>query len=159
MKLEEQVCSLELSKRLKTLGVSQESAFYWYPVPKAPTLYLKREFDKYKDIWSIHQKNPVGVLVDYFDNFDTAQFVEHERVAAFSVAELIEKVESSANEWALGYNDSGCFYHFRKGERGTGNMIDICEQKESRFDSESTPFVNAFAEWVIHLIEKGLIKP
>jgi len=29
MKLEDQVCSLELAKRLKELGVEQESLFYW----------------------------------------------------------------------------------------------------------------------------------
>lgn len=29
MKLEDQVCSLELAKRLKEFGVKQESAFYW----------------------------------------------------------------------------------------------------------------------------------
>ena len=29
MKLEEQVCSLELAKELKELGVKQDSMFYW----------------------------------------------------------------------------------------------------------------------------------
>jgi hypothetical protein len=29
MKLEDQVCSLELAKRLKELGIKQESEFYW----------------------------------------------------------------------------------------------------------------------------------
>ena len=29
MELEKQVCSLELAKRLKELGVKQDSAFYW----------------------------------------------------------------------------------------------------------------------------------
>jgi hypothetical protein len=29
MKLEEQVCSLDLAKRLKELGVKQESYWYW----------------------------------------------------------------------------------------------------------------------------------
>ena len=29
MKLEDQVCSLELAKKLKELGVKQDSLFYW----------------------------------------------------------------------------------------------------------------------------------
>jgi hypothetical protein len=32
MKLENQVCNLELSKKLKELGVKQESLFYWVSI-------------------------------------------------------------------------------------------------------------------------------
>lgn len=36
MKLEDQACSLELSKKLKDLGVKQESLFYWYSFDELP---------------------------------------------------------------------------------------------------------------------------
>jgi hypothetical protein len=39
MKIEEQVCSLELAKRLKKLGVKQQSALYWV-VPTDETIHL-----------------------------------------------------------------------------------------------------------------------
>jgi hypothetical protein len=37
MKLESQVCSLELSKKLRELGVKQESLFYWTVTMPDPT--------------------------------------------------------------------------------------------------------------------------
>ena len=44
LSLEKQVCSLELSKRLKELGVAQESAFYWYcPSGDMTRISLERE--------------------------------------------------------------------------------------------------------------------
>lgn len=36
MKLEQQVCSLELAKKLKELGVKQESLFYWLEYKSFP---------------------------------------------------------------------------------------------------------------------------
>ena len=38
MNIEEQVCSLELSKRLKELGGKQESLFYWIDPDDKPKL-------------------------------------------------------------------------------------------------------------------------
>jgi len=35
MKLEQQVCSLELAQKWKEFGVKQESLFYWYPKTNA----------------------------------------------------------------------------------------------------------------------------
>jgi len=40
MRIEDQVCSLELSKKLKELGVRQESYFYWYDDTVAHKMYF-----------------------------------------------------------------------------------------------------------------------
>lgn len=66
MKLTDQVCSLELAKRLKELGVRQESAFYWVFNPFGDKNYKLSFF---------------GCKVQS-DNFDI--------VSAFTVAELGE---------------------------------------------------------------------
>lgn len=38
MKLEEQVTSLEISKRLKELGIDQQSLFYWHNIDSIPSI-------------------------------------------------------------------------------------------------------------------------
>jgi hypothetical protein len=65
MKLEDQVCSLELAKRLKELGVKQESYFYW-------------ECDRNK-------KYPPNVAIGKYDESRVYQYF-----SAFTVAELGE---------------------------------------------------------------------
>ena len=55
MKLENQVCSLELSKRLKELGVKQDSLWGYldhgdlnfYPVLNSELIYLKAEYSAF----------------------------------------------------------------------------------------------------------------
>ena len=64
MTLEQQVCSLELSKRLKELGVKQESIFFW------------RAVGTKHDSWEIGYFSP--------------GWLELEPVSAFTVAELGE---------------------------------------------------------------------
>lgn len=66
MKLEDQVCSLELAKRLKALGVKQESLWYWW------------------HHWSLENKRIWSV--GHNDDSDLV----NEKVAAFTVAELGE---------------------------------------------------------------------
>ena len=72
MKLEEQVCSLELAKKLKELGVEQASIFYW---DKNGSLLFDEES-------GFIEVNSGGEVIDYevFKNI----------TSAFTVAELGE---------------------------------------------------------------------
>jgi hypothetical protein len=69
MKLEQQVTSLEISKRLKELGVKQESLFDWVDIDDNEYLLMGRK-----------QKE--------FDEMDTGG--KYECISAFTVAELGE---------------------------------------------------------------------
>jgi hypothetical protein len=75
MKLEQQVVSLELAKRLKELGVKQESYFDWQ-VPKSRTI-------------------PEGQLLRV-ENFDSEFF---DYFSAFTVAELGEMLPLYTKTW------------------------------------------------------------
>jgi hypothetical protein len=78
MKLEDQVCSLELAKRLKELGVKQDSHFYWWEHKPGTGWHLTENMSIYAD----------------------------ENVSAFTVAELGEMVletVSSGKTWGGGY--------------------------------------------------------
>jgi len=46
MKLEYQVCSLELAKKLKELGVKQESLFWWTDLDPKPVLQFEHCYGK-----------------------------------------------------------------------------------------------------------------
>jgi hypothetical protein len=84
MKIEEQCCSLELAKRLKELGVKQESIFCWQPITGDKSKLFPRKFD-----------------LNEFRNPS-----EDDRVAAFTVAELglmlpywFDSAKRQANDW------------------------------------------------------------
>lgn len=68
MTLEQQVCSLELSKRLRELGVRQESLFWWYE------LYGE-------DRWTLAPLSKSG----------------NHTLAAYTVAELVEPMKDWMN--------------------------------------------------------------
>lgn len=74
MILEQQVVSLELAKKLKELGVKQESLFYWVKEYYDP-LPLRVVDTKWNVIW-------LAELVD------TISYTKRENLSAFTVAEL-----------------------------------------------------------------------
>lgn len=71
MNLENQVCSLELAKKLKELGSNQHSIFYW---KKYPAFFEGNEIE------------PTWKIIDA----DSVWNSGHEYISAFTVAELGE---------------------------------------------------------------------
>lgn len=134
MKLEDQVCSLELAKRLKELGVKQESLFKW-----------------------IHDGNGFRVhslmLEPYPANWIVAD--------AFTVAELGEILPGFIHGFLYGLkcwktDFQECSYSINY--KHTNTEVDpengwliatIVEKTEA----------NSRAKMLIHLIEKGIVKP
>jgi hypothetical protein len=75
--LEKQVCSLDLAKRLKELGVKQESLFYWEGL----------QVDVEKMRWRINKANK---------NHNSAKY------SAFTIAELGEMLPDQVSSWRTG---------------------------------------------------------
>ena len=131
MKLEDQVVSLDLSKKLKELGVKQESHFSWFSVKS----------DREKDCYVSCDDGGYGYRV----------------CSAFTTSEMGEMIGNSVNEWAQGWDDCGCFWRFSYGNRGAGTFIDGIGKRFSYPDPCSE--ADARARLLICLIEKGAGKP
>lgn len=99
MKLEDQVCSLEPAKRLKELGVKQESYFYWNCFTP-----------------------PTGSLSPYEEIQDHKHSQATEHFSAFTVAELGEMLPTfykggqlmagrfkDKDGWWVSYFEDGCY--------------------------------------------------
>lgn len=63
-------------------------------------------------------------------------------------------IDMAGNEFAMGYDDSGCFWHFQYGIRGAGRMIDGCGDS---FSSESADVQEALQEFINHLRGSDLV--
>lgn len=132
--MEWQVCSLGLARKLKELGVKQESAFYWA---------RHIEFDSFKgvvgeEVWKLKDRNYVKSSA--VDNF-----------AAFTVAELGEMLpivgvlcysHRLLNEWL-------CLYAVEAKE---GFL-------QAKYETTANTETDARAKMLIYLIEHGIVKP
>ena len=130
MKLEDQVCSLELAKKLKELGIKQNSLFYWCNVKN----------------WEYK-----SVLRYCPENIDRELALSGFAISAFTVAELGEMLPQNHADWMIGYSkENGNQWHLW--------LHSSCAYLEDKTIAiKDVNESNARAKMLIHLIEQGLM--
>lgn len=134
MKLEDQCCSIELAKRLKELGVKQESLFYWVERRGFGSEYGTDFGDPELRISPHHVSSLIALEPDRRPD---GQF--YRSFSAFTVAELGEMLPKGYYTWR---NHGWC---------GSKKETELMETSETEADCR--------AKMIIHLIEKGTFKP
>jgi hypothetical protein len=137
MKLEQQVVNLELAKKLKELGVKQDSCFIWSIASpdKAETREEKLVLDKYCEVMLCHKQTDWGK--------------KFEPISAFTVSELGKLLPNNAYTLKVGneriIKDLGAFvaYYEPDPPAPSGAYHKIYADTE----------VDARAEMLIYLIE------
>lgn len=143
MKLEQQVTSLELSKRLKELGVKQESLFYWHNYSLTAYGWSKWNFNK--NDWYITDESYIKEINDS-NGYTSSIPKEAEEYSAYTVAELGEMLPSYFASHNRGFKDMGDWLCFDNGE----NKPDISQRAETEADAR--------AKCLIYLLENNLLK-
>lgn len=131
MKLEQQVCSLDLAKRLKELGVRQESAFYW------------------EQHWT-EERGVMAVYLVQKKRYNTADCTGVKYFSAFTVAELGEMLPSFGSS----FRDGGQ-WHCANAVLEIEHPSDL---KEGELHFQADTEADARAKMFIYLIEKGMVK-
>lgn len=142
MTLEQQVTSLELSKRLKELGVKQESYFVWANYIGQPP--------NFESSWTLYPS----------DSEDWGNQEAREHIAAFTVAEL--------GEMLPGELDGGVWYWHECSPRGSvKNWLEWFEDEDGdkkQLDGQSHEWLisahteaDARAKMLVYLLENKLI--
>lgn len=140
MKLEKQVCSLELAKKLKELGVPQESLLWWVTHPSSGYAHLNCSLERARDSY--------GTLLD------TARVPDLDTTfSAYTVAELGQKLEvhylirsatTRERKWSVTVSP-----------KPTGIGAAVCPPcYTQKADTEA----DARAALLIHLVENGLLR-
>ena len=130
MKLEEQVCSLELAKKLKELGLKQESIFGW-----------------------LHFNNGESELVHFCDGV----LIPPTNYAAFTVAELGEMLpEEIWDEEDNGF-DFLCTYPIGAHWACSYRRYNGDSSWSSTYVEKARSEADARAKMLIYLIEQGQI--
>ncbi len=128
MKIEQQVTSLELSKRLQKLEVKQESLFYWWSLLKNEyILKIKEELFSKTELFAA-----VGSCY-----------------SAFTASELLEMLPV----FIQGYNQ----LTIQKCNNGFETFYS-CSRTELGFDSKDECLTNSLAKMLIYLLENKLME-
>lgn len=80
-----------------------------------------------KDEWDfcVYEVKANGKITAALEPYDGhTEFEKSECLPLLSVGQCIQLLKDHCNEIAIGFNDSGCFWHVHIGPRGTGNMLD-----------------------------------
>ncbi len=133
MKLEQQVSNLELSRRLKELGVKQESYFCWQPVARVEDGGILKDTGTCR-------------LVRFEDR---GSYAYSKTFAAFTVAELGEMLPEKIKE-PVGESEFGCGKGFVYYAKHVPHVA-VCHGQVA--DTEA----NARAKMLIYLIEQGIL--
>ena len=133
---ERSVCLLELSKRIKELGVKQESLWWW-------DLRRKKEDcdvgDKPKDEW----------ILSYEECY---QGDRDDLISAFTTSELGEMLPMMVT-----IDNYNCHLEIHKhSPPNTWNVVYYHPHKYTNFEADT--LVNAMAKMLIYLLENKLVK-
>ena len=140
MKIENQVCTLKQAKKLKALGVAQESFMYWeelHPVKDCATERLQVHFNTGHPISN-------GVVKDQY--------------SAYTVAELGEMFPLT-----FIYEDDKCFASSEKFCLSHKWITGICTVASPNKSIEAKKYfadhfeAHARAQNIIYLLEKGIV--
>lgn len=142
MKIEDQVCSLEYAKKLKELGIKQESLFGWYEAEQITNF----DFNEGKKAETIS-----GICIMGNDD-TTKQIYKGFIAAAFTVMELGLRLPQSITQDEKYYRlnifkDKICWFIAYVTNQSEPPFIIHMNMKE----------VNCRASMLIHLLENNLI--
>lgn len=137
MKLEQQVTSLELSRKLKELGVKQEGYFTWYK-------HLSE--DDGTEVWTVNSEHNRPYANPMF--------------SAFTVAELGEMLPKTVLVSRPRYRARMFYLHCGRYGVGAGHrphFVKYWFSKVTDFEEREETEVHARATMLIYLIENKLI--
>ena len=135
MLLEDQVCSLELAKKLKELGVKQDGLFYYQNYP-----YHDGTDDNFLKIVEIESNNNSNNAIINTESYDE----DHKKYSAFTVSELGEMFPDS-------------FATLRE----EGEWLGASDEKHSlagKLKTRSKNEADTRAKIIIYLIENNLME-